>query len=220
MANAINSRSWLLIANGAPLSSDYLNKLARNKQVMVLDGAYEYAKQVELSIDVLLGDFDSINPDILAAIRKSSDPIKIIDAPDQNKTDLEKGLDYIDKQNPEIIYICAATGLRLQHTLYNLRILKKYHRADRPLILLSETELIRYYENTEINIAGQINECIALLGFPHASISTSGLKYDVTDYFMEFEKRNSICNALAQSQANIKIHGEALVIREIANQDK
>lgn len=214
MANATNnSHEWLLIANGAPLSIEKLHELARDKHVMVLDGAYAYIKQSGLKIDVLLGDFDSISAEDLAEARNTT--IKVIHTPDQNKTDLEKGLDYIDATNPKSIYICAATGLRLQHSLYNLRILKKYYQPQRPLILFSNTEVIRYYEDTEITVSGKINDGVGILGFPYGVITTSGLKYDVTDYALQFEKGNSVLNELVRPQANIKIRGGALVIHEV-----
>ena len=214
MTNAINnSRDWLLIANGTPLSQAKLLELAQNKNVLVLDGAYEYCNQAGLNINVLLGDFDSINAEILEKI--SNTHIKIVHAPDQSKTDLEKGLHYIDATNATNVYICAATGRRLQHTLYNLRILKKYHRPERSMILISDAEIIRFYRDTEIKISGHIKDCIAVLGFPHAVITTTGLKYDVTDYPLQFEQYNNISNELVASEASIKISGDALVIHEV-----
>lgn len=213
MANdANNFPNWLLIANGAPVADTKLRALAVNKKVLVLDGAYQLATQAKINIDVLLGDFDSIEPVALQQVRDSH--IQVIDAPDQNKTDLEKGLLYIDQFNPCSIFIVAATGLRLQHTLFNLRILKKYYQLNRELVLISDEEIIRYYQDTQINIDGEINDCVAILGFPYATITTSGLKYDVNSYPLQFENGNSISNALSQSQANIIIQGDVLVIHE------
>lgn len=207
-----NFHDWLLIANGAPVSDTKLRLLANTKKVLVLDGAYQHAKQADLQIDVLLGDFDSIDQNALNIARTSN--INIVDAPDQNKTDFEKGLIYIDQFNPKSITIVAAMGLRLQHTLFNLRILKKYHQDNRGLVLISDTEIIRYYQDTQININGAINDGIAIMGFPYAKITTRGLKYDVSDFKLQFENGNSISNALAQATANIIIQGDVLIIHE------
>lgn len=206
-----HSCDWLLIANGKALSSHRLKALAQDKLILVLDGAYQEAKKAGIPIDILLGDFDSISANDLSHARQN---ITVIDAPDQNKTDLEKGLDYIEQFNPNSIHICSALEGRLQHSIYNLRLLKKYHRMNRSLILLSEKEVIRYYQNTDIIISGKINDCVALLGFPEASITTSGLKYNVSQYLLEFEMNSSISNALAESRAEIKIKGAILVIHE------
>ena len=59
--NDLQHPNWLLIADGEPLPKERLVALAANRQVIVLDGAYEYIKQIGLHVDILLGDFDSIN---------------------------------------------------------------------------------------------------------------------------------------------------------------
>lgn len=212
MENLKNSE-WLLIADGEPVATNTLFSLAKNKQVMVLDGAYDAIKKTNLSVNFLLGDFDSINSNDLLDLRKNT-AINIVETPNQNKTDLEKGLEYIDHFNPHCIYIVAALGRRLQHTLYNLRLLKRYYQLTRPLILITDKEVARYYENIEIVITGQCNDSIGILGFPEAMITTQGLQYDVRDYALQFEHNNSICNALAKEQAEIKITGGVLVIHE------
>ncbi len=206
------SRDWLLIANGAPVSRAKLRTLANNKSIMVLDGAYEYVKHCDLQIDILLGDFDSINPAVLAQVKTTS--VQVVHAPDQNKTDLEKGILYLDQLSARSIVIAAATGQRLQHTLYNLRILKKFHEVTRPLQLVTEDEYINYVENDELPISGKINDSIGILGFPEARITSMGLKYEVEDYPLQFELAASVANALMQEQASVKVQGGALIIRE------
>lgn len=206
-----NTNDWLLIADGERISKKKLQLLSQGKKVIVLDGAYQYTKSCGLKIDVLLGDFDTINPIDLAEARKN---LHVVEASNQNKTDLEKAIEYLDTVNVDSIHIAAATGKRLQHTLYNLLILKKYHNDQRPLILVSEIEIIRYYQDAEIEISGYENDNIALLGFPEGIITTSGLKYDVKDFVMQFEKHNSICNVLVSNHAHIKIIGGVLVIHE------
>lgn len=202
---------WLLIADGEEIPYKKLQLLAQNKKILVLDGAYQFVKKSGLKIDVLLGDLDTIDPVDLAKARQNT---LVIEAPDQNKTDLQKGIEYLDSLHAKSICITAATGKRLQHTVFNLRILKKYHRENRPLIMISGIEVIRYFQDKEITITGKGGDSIGLLGFPEAIITTSGLKYDVVNYAMQFEKHSSICNALVKEQAQIKIQGGILVIHE------
>jgi len=61
MQDPKNSVHWLLIANSIPLSNAKLLTLAKDKCILVLDGAYTHAKNTPLMIDALSGDFDSIN---------------------------------------------------------------------------------------------------------------------------------------------------------------
>ncbi len=211
--NAINSAHWLLIANSTLLSNAKLLALAAHKRVMVLDGAFAAVQRAGLSIDVLLGDFDSISHADLAHANVMQE-VTVIHAPDQNQTDLQKGIGYLDGLAAQSITICAATDRRLQHTLFNLLMLKRCYRADRPLVLYTETETIRYVHDAELHVAGELNDSIGILGFPRASITTTGLQYEVADYLLDFERSSSVSNALASEQALIKVAGDALVIVE------
>ena len=213
MQNKKDSAHWLLIANSIPLSNTKLLTLAKNKRVLVLDGAYTHAKHTTLTIDVLSGDFDSISSEDLTHAKATK--TTVIHTPNQNQTDLEKGIAYLDSLNAQSITICAATDGRLQHTLFNLRLLKRCHRNNRPLILYTETEMIRYAEDTEISIQGCIGDSFGILGFPHAVITTQGLQYEVENYLLDFANSSSVSNTLVCEQAFIKIKGHALVIHEI-----
>ena len=212
MQNPKNSEHWLLIANSIPLSHNKLLTLAKNRRVLVLDGAYIHAKHITLTIDALSGDFDSISTEDLAHAKNIG--ITVVHTPDQNQTDLEKGIAYLDSLNAQSIIICAATDGRLQHTLFNLRLLKRCYRINRPLVLYTETEIIRYVQDTEIYIQGAIGNSLGILGFPYATITTHGLQYEVTDYLLDFANTSSVSNALACEQAFIKIKGDALIIHE------
>ena len=178
----------------------------------VIIGASEDAKKIGLNIEILLGDFDSISAEVLKGIDFTK--TQVVHAPDQSKTDLEKGLQYLDTLKAKQIFLCAATGLRLQHTLYNIRILKKYDHPSRVITLLADTEYVRYFRNKTFKLKGRLGDPIALLGFSHATITTSGLKYDVTDYSLEFEQAVSISNELAQEEATVSVIGDVLCIHE------
>jgi thiamine pyrophosphokinase len=211
--NITESAHWLLIGNGALLSDAKLLALAAHKRVMALDGAYALVQRTGLNIDVLLGDFDSIDPlDLEQA--DAAEEVTVVHAPDQDQTDLQKGIAYLDELAAKSITVCAATDGRLQHTLFNLRLLKRCYRIDRPLMLYTETEIIRYVHNGELRITGHINDSIGILGFPQASITTKGLQYEVMNYLLDFDGSSSVSNSLAHEEAVIQVTGDALVIHE------
>lgn len=206
------SDNWLLIANGTSILESKLRQFAADKRIMVLDGAYLFVKNLGLKIDILLGDFDSIPADLLREAYKTD--TLVVHTPDQNKTDLEKGLLYLDQLGAKNIDICCSTGGRLQHTIYNLRMLKKFYNPTRPIVLQTETESICYYEDREICIEGKINDSVALLGFPETVLTTQGLKYEMRDCSLVFEQYISASNALALEKAIVHIVGGALIIHE------
>ncbi|MBO0947794.1 thiamine diphosphokinase [Fibrella forsythiae] len=109
----------LLIANGESCDPDLLGQLLEwSPYIVVLDQAIHRVMAMGLKADVLLGDFDR-DLDV-EAIRAAQYPIEIISTPDQNKTDLEKGIDFLVERGFPAVNIVWATGRRMDHTITNL----------------------------------------------------------------------------------------------------
>ncbi len=110
----------LIIANGESCKQSLLNDLLEwSPFVVVLDGAIHRVLDLKIKIDVLLGDFDR-NEISEAKIRESQDSIEIVYAPDQEKTDLEKAIDFLIERGHQAVNIVWATGRRADHTIGNI----------------------------------------------------------------------------------------------------
>ncbi len=77
--------------------------------VVVLDGALHRVLELGIKFDVLLGDFDRLGTDINELLRHQQ-PVEVIHTPDQNKTDLDKGIEFLVKRGFHAIHIVWATG--------------------------------------------------------------------------------------------------------------
>ena len=63
----------------------------------------------------------------------------IISSADQDYIDLEKGIKYCDCLGAKSIVVINGTGgLRLDHSISNLRFLKKYYSPERSLAMYTE----------------------------------------------------------------------------------
>lgn len=124
----------LIIANGASCNPELLGQLLEwSPLVVVLDSAIERVMQLDIKVDVLLGDFDrGFDPEIY---KTSQYPIEIIHTPDQNKTDLEKAFDYLIDRNIPMVNVVWATGKRADHTITNLTTITKYRNLLKIVIL-------------------------------------------------------------------------------------
>lgn len=110
----------LIIANGAACGSTLLNDLLEwSPFVVVLDGAIHRVLDLQIKVDVLLGDFDR-NEVSESKIREAQDSIEIVYTPDQNKTDLEKAIDFLIERGHRAVNIVWATGRRADHTIGNI----------------------------------------------------------------------------------------------------
>jgi thiamine pyrophosphokinase len=185
----------LIIANGAECSEMLLGQLLEwSPFVMVLDKAIYRVLERGIKVDVLLGDFD---PGIdLEALRQRQFPLDIVHTPDQEKTDLEKGIEYLIEKGHTAANIVWATGLRADHTLNNLSSLAKY--KDRiTLVMLDDWSKIfclkptyeQWFEagtNISLMPVGQVD-----------NVTSSGLKYNLEHEALELGVRTSSSNQAA-----------------------
>ena len=126
----------LIIANGQACSAELLGQLLEwSPIVVVLDSAIERVLQLDIKVDVLLGDFDR-NFDA-ESYKNKQFPIEIVHTPDQNKTDLEKAFDYLIEKKHQAVNVVWATGKRADHTISNITNLVRY-RNKLKIVLLDD----------------------------------------------------------------------------------
>lgn len=129
----------LLIANGEACSTELLGQLLEwSPTVVVLDSAIWRVLELGIKVDVLLGDFDRRSDGSglnLDEIRAQQYPLEIIHAPDQNKTDLDKGIEFLIERGYPAVNIVWATGRRADHTLTNMTNMVRYKDRIRLVML-------------------------------------------------------------------------------------
>ncbi len=124
----------LIIANGSACTIELLNQLLEwSPFIIVLDGALNRVLDLGIKFDVALGDFDGFNED---QIRDLIPPDTAIEhTPDQNKTDLEKGIEFLIAKGMEAVNIVWATGKRSDHYLNNIGTIARYHKQIKMVML-------------------------------------------------------------------------------------
>lgn len=127
----------LLIANGAACSTELLGELLEwSPFIVVLDGAVKRVLELGIKFDVILGDFDR-NEIPVEKISQEQYPVEIIHIPDQEKTDFEKGIEFLIERGFPAVNIIWATGKRMDHTFANLVNLLKY-KNEIKLVMLDD----------------------------------------------------------------------------------
>lgn len=223
----INAEDWLIIAHGPSFSSENVHKNSAGRKIIALDGAADDLKAHQMHPHIILGDFDSILDKeywgithSFNFINETSTPyqghfgIFIVPAKNQDYTDLEKAIIFCDKQKANSIRILNATGGRIDHSLRNIGLLRKHYNPDRQMMLLTETECIQFVKNKNFMLKGKPGDPCAFLGYPEATMTTTGLAYNGSDYSLKLGMQESVCNALAEAKAEIFIKGEAIVISQ------
>lgn len=182
----------LIIANGQSCSFELMGQLLEwSPVVMVLDGAIHRVLELGIKLDIVLGDFDKTeNWDELLA---NQQPVQVVHTPDQNKTDLEKGLDFLIAKGHKAVNILWATGKRADHHINNLSTLAKY-KDQITIVMLDDHSRIFNLPNqfTKWYTANQ-NISLIPLGSVYG-LTTKGLTYNLQNEDLHLGQRTSSSN--------------------------
>jgi thiamine pyrophosphokinase len=203
----------LIIANGESCSRNLLDQLLEwSPIVMVLDGAIDRVIPLGIKIDILAGDFDR-NKDP-REILNYQNSVEIVHTPDQNKTDLEKGIEYLMKEGYSAVNIVWATGKRSDHFINNIAILARY-QANITMTMLDDFSKIYpifsgfkkfYAANTNISLI-PLNKVEGLV--------TSNLVWNCNDLTIEFPHQTSSSNkVLNDGVVSVEYHSGVLLMME------
>ena len=115
----------IIIGNGEKPSKSVISRLQKNgfTDLICADGGANNLFKLNIIPKLIIGDLDSIKPDVLEYY---SSKTKVIKVKDQNSTDIEKCLNKLIKMNYSEVVLLGCTGNRLDHSLGNLSIMYKY----------------------------------------------------------------------------------------------
>ena len=124
----------LIIANGQSCRNELLGQLLEwSPLVVVLDSAIQRVIDLNIKVDVLLGDFDRDFDPVL--YERQQFPIEIVYTPNQDKTDLEKAFDYLIERKIPAVNVVWATGRRADHSITNMTNIVRYRNKLKIVIL-------------------------------------------------------------------------------------
>ena len=191
----------LLIANGDACHPELLGQLLEwSPVVVVLDSAIWRVLDLGIKIDVLLGDFDRAadgrNLD-LNAIRAQQYPLEIIHTPDQDKTDLEKGIEYLVGRGFPAVNIIWATGRRADHSLTNMTNIVRYKDQIRIVMLDDHSRIFPLVGRYEKWYEAGTPLSLIPVGIV-SGIKTDGLKYNLHNDTLTLGYRTGSSNESAQ----------------------
>lgn len=187
----------LIIANGESCSSKILGELLEwSPYIIVLDGAVNKVMSLGIHFDVLLGDFDYTTIEELAQIVPPQ--TQIVHTPNQQKTDLEKGIEFLIEKKHEAVNIVWATGKRSDHYLNNLGILARYHGKIKMAILDDYSRI--YPIDSGFKKHFNVGDNFSLMPLNTVTeIKTENLVWNLNSSILEFPYTTSSSNKVAET---------------------
>ena len=210
-----------LIFSGGLTPNDATLEIARTIQnvdlVIAADSGLHTAQKLNMHVDFVVGDFDSVDASALARAT-SAHTQTIRHSADKDFTDLESALLLAVDKNSQHIIIVTAGGGRLDHqfgfvaAMFNPKL-----RNCKVEALWQDNRLFALQGPATYDFATQIGDTVALQSFSNKSekISTSGLQWQLTNESLNNFETRGVSNIATKEQISVAVElGQLLVIHQ------
>ena len=209
----------ILIISGGMIEDAFLSDLIDRENysmVIAADHGLNAADRLNIKLDFIVGDFDSVSEPILRKYQEISTPIKTFPT-EKDKTDTQIAIELALMHNAGEIHIVGATGTRLDHVLANIHLLLLPMHLKIDTFLLDPYNKI-YLKNKSFTIQkkNQFGEYISLLPFSDrvSGLTLTGFKYPLNHITYSTGSSLGISNEIKAEEALIQISEGILVVIE------
>ena len=196
----------IILANGAfPKSDKLLTLLDNAERIVCCDGAVNKLVDSGREPDVIIGDLDSVRPEL-----KEKYAGILIKISDQETNDLTKAVNWCVSNSLKKIAILGATGDREDHAIGNISLLASYSKMADVKILTDYGEFIAINKSAGFSsFPGQQVSVFSLCA--QVKITSEGLKYPLSEMKLASWWMGTLNESTADS-FKISFEGEGDVI--------
>ncbi len=198
--------------------------------VVAADGGARHAELLGVSIDVWVGDGDSIEPSLLDRLEARGVHVER-SRPDKDESDTELAvLAALARGAEGLVIVGALGGTRIDHSLANIGLLALPALAQRPAVLIdarSRISLVRAPgpdgAAVERALVGRPGDLVSLLplGPGVDGVTTAGLAYPLTDEPLPEGPARGLSNVRSAAMAVVRLRkGLLLVVESHARLDR
>ena len=209
----MHNKHGLLLLGGDIDAEAFLSLRAEASVIVCADSGGEFAKSLDVDIDFLVGDLDSITPDALEHFKRSGAEIERDS--DQYSNDFEKALKCLLRERVESLTILGFGGKRLDHTLANVSVLLRYAQNFKEIVLRDSFGyhrlLIPANSPFELQILPGTNISLSPIGRV-TGVVTEGLYYPLRSEELEPGQREGLSNVASAEVIKVAIVTGALLI--------
>jgi len=207
----------VLVASGEADSAD-VRWLADADRVVAIDGGTAWLASVGRRPDLVVGDLDSADPALIAALEADGVPIeRHAVAKDASDTELAVA-GVLAAGADEVVILGALAGPRLDHQLANLMLL-----ADPELSVVNDLRIVRggtlvraLHAGASLALEGMAGDLVTLLpiGGNAVGVRTTGLRYPLDGETLSIGRSRGLSNVVVQPPASVSLKGGSLLVVE------
>ncbi len=205
------THTWII--DGGPNLPSLPNNVVPPTLVIAADGGYLHAQSLGVAVDVVVGDFDSLDQKSLPT---NNSRLVVEEHPlDKDESDLALALNFAQRVGARDINIISGGGGRLDHLLISSMLLANEHNIDQRIVThCGSSRVMALTANKVFDLEEVTGSHVSLVALSSDSrISTEGLRWNLSsdDNFPKFSSLG-LSNEIL-SQPRIEVHqGVFLVI--------
>ncbi len=209
----------ILIITGGLIEEEFLKELVGKESyslIIAADHGLIMADRLNIPLDYIVGDFDSVPEEILKKYREASVPIKTFPT-EKDKTDTQIAIELALMHDPGAIDLVGAMGSRMDHTLGNLHLLMLPMQLKVEAFLLDRRNKISLRQSSfTISKAGQYGDFVSLLPFTGEvkGLTLSGFRYPLEHITMMPGNSLGISNEIQEEEARVELSEGILIVCE------
>lgn len=205
----------VIICNGTIKDYSFYDKYIGGAGLIICaDGGAAHARKLGITPHLLVGDFDSISKDDLNYFTNMG--VEILRFPVQkDASDTELAINEAIKRGSKSIILIGSTGMRMDHTLSNIFILKKMLDIGVGGMIVNENNEIMLTKDS-VSLECEEGSRVTLLPLTQtvAGVTTKGLYYPLENATIEMGSTLGVSNEFVSPTAEICIkEGLLLVIK-------
>ncbi|MDR1609413.1 MAG: thiamine diphosphokinase [Holosporales bacterium] len=168
--------------------------------IIAADGAANVLRDIGVTPDIVIGDLDSVDPEII-------EHIPHIRIPSQELSDFQKALRYAEQHSIVPSIICGVNGGCLDHIINNINI---FMSSDSVML---DGSIVGFALSGRKELALEPETKISIFGVPKCTVSSRGLRWELDHHTLQFPGFTSCYNRTVADVVVIDVHeGRALVI--------
>ncbi|NIS80362.1 MAG: thiamine diphosphokinase [Anaerolineales bacterium] len=181
-------------------------KTIRAPLVIAANGGSRLAQSLDLQVDVVIGDLDSLDPESKLALTDSGATFEL-SAAEKDETDLELALLYAASRGARQIIVLGAIGGRMDMTLANVLLLTHPRLSTTRIQIWHEKQTAWLIRPPGEEIEGDPGDTLSLipLSTDATGISTHHLAYPMSGDDLAFGPARGISNVITGPVARVDL---------------
>jgi thiamine pyrophosphokinase len=202
----------VIVSGGSMTNTGLIREyLAEDGVLIACDSGLNYVFAEGLIPDIILGDFDSVNKEILNFYKNKG--CEIVTYPvKKDNTDTELGIFEAEKRGADDIVLLAASGSRLDHTIANIHILVPLVKKGLRARLIDEHNILEPIADrlTFENLNGSYVSLLPLTESAYG-VTTHGFEYPLDNAEVTMGTSLTVSNVIVRDDARVSVNGGVLI---------